>query len=76
MINDFKKAWIIYQMIKKGKMEMEKAKDFVVEHKKEILCAAGLIFVYNLGFKRGYRTAENAVTYFVNEVAKHVPEVK
>ena len=70
MIEDFKRAWIIYQLIKKGKMEMEKVKDFVVKHKKELAFASAAIVIYSLGFNKGFKSAEKGMNYIFEQAAK------
>ena len=64
MIDDFKRAWVIYQLYKEGKMKMEKTKEFLEKHTKEILISLGFIAIYQFGYKRGFRTGmrfENAL---------------
>lgn len=48
----------------------DKVKQFVVDHKKEIMYVSASIFIYRLGFKRGVKTTENAIVHFCNEAAK------
>ena len=64
MVEDFKQFLKIYRAYKKGKNEMEKAKDWITNHSKEIFVAIGVIASYQLGFKRGFRKGmkfENAL---------------
>ena len=70
MIEDFRQFLKIYRMYKKGKSEMEKAKNWVMEHKKELAVTAGLIFAYHLGFKNGCQTTDKAVSNLFKEAAK------
>ena len=48
----------------------DKVKQFVVDHKKEIIYVSAGIFIYRLGFRKGVTTTENAVIHFCNEAAK------
>lgn len=70
MIEDFRQFLKIYRMYKKGKHTMDKVKEFVNEHKKELMYAAGIIMIYSLGFRRGVKTSERAIVHFCNEAAK------
>lgn len=54
-MEDIKQFLKVYRAYKKGKREMEKAKEFVEQHSKEIVLAFGLLAFYQLGFKRGFR---------------------
>lgn len=36
---------------------MEEIKNFILNHKKEILIGTGIIFLYNLGYNKGYNSA-------------------
>ena len=60
----------MYQHYKKGKEKMDKVKNFVVEHKNEIILASVALFSYKIGFKRGFDSAQNAITHLCNEAAK------
>ena len=75
-LKDFQKAWIIYQYYKKGKAEMDKIKEFVTTHKNEIILASVAIVAYRIGFKKGMKTTENAVTHLFDEASKVVMGVK
>lgn len=55
---------------RKVNQNMEKIKAFVMEHKKEILVTAGIIFVYRVGFKHGCRATDKAVSHLFEEAAK------
>ena len=55
MVEDFKQFLKIYRAYKKGKNEMEKAKDWIINHSKEIFVTIGVIASYQIGFKRGFR---------------------
>lgn len=49
---------------------MDKVKDFVVTHKKEIICVTIGLAIYQIGFKAGFKSAEKAITHLCNEAAK------
>lgn len=49
---------------------MEKTKSWIMEHKKELLIGAGIIFIYRLGFKHGCQATDNAVCNLFKEAAK------
>ena len=66
---------MIYQLIKKGKIEMEKVKEFVLNHKNEIIFVSTAVVAYRIGFKTGVKTVDKAITHLVKEAAKYVPEV-
>lgn len=46
---------------------MKNFKEFCIEHKKEIVITAAIIFAYRLGFNRGYETADNAMKSLIKE---------
>lgn len=50
--------------------DMDKTRQFIEDHKFELIFAAGVIFAYRLGFKHGYETADNAMTRLINETSK------
>ena len=56
-------------------MEMEKVKDFVVKHKKELAFASAAIVIYSLGFNKGFKSAERGMNYIFEQAAKSL-EVK
>lgn len=56
MIEDIKQFYKYYKLYKKGKEEMEKIKNFISDHQKEILIGVGFVISYQFGFKRGFRT--------------------
>ena len=49
---------------------MEKVRNFIKEHNKEILICAGIIFVYRLGFKSGFSSSELAMKNLIRETSK------
>ena len=49
---------------------MEKVKEWVSNHKKEIIVGAGIIFIYRLGFKHGCQATDKAVSNLFKEAAK------
>ena len=55
MIKDLKQFLKFYQTYKKGKNNMEKAKDWIEDHSKEIFITIGIIAAYQIGFKRGFK---------------------
>jgi hypothetical protein len=52
------------------KSEMEKTKSWIMEHKKEILIGAGIVFIYRLGFKHGCEATDKAVSNLFEEAKK------
>ena len=58
MFKDFREAWIIYQYYKKGKMEMDKVKEFAKKHKNELLVITGVLVGYRIGFKTSQRSID------------------
>ena len=48
----------------------DKVRQFVSDHKKEIIYVSISVFIYRLGFKRGVKTTEDAVIHFCNEAAQ------
>lgn len=61
---------LLFRNFQKGKAEMEKVKEWVSNHKKEIVVGAGIIFVYRLGFKHGCQATDKAVSNLFKEAAK------
>ena len=58
---------------RKKKMEqttIDKFKQFVVDHKKEIIYLSTAVLFYRIGFNKGVKTTENAVIHFCNEISK------
>ena len=53
--------------MKEEKTFIEKAKDFICNHKKEFIISAGIIFSYRLGFKRGYRLSMDTFDHLINK---------
>lgn len=49
---------------------MEKTKSWIMEHKKELLIGAGIIFIYRLGFKHGCKATDKAVCNAFDEAVK------
>lgn len=49
---------------------MDKTKSWIMEHKKELLIGAGIIFIYRLGFKHGCEATDKAVCNLFKEAAK------
>lgn len=49
---------------------MDKVKDWVMEHKKEIAIGTAIIFAYRLGFKHGCQATDKAVNNLFKEAAK------
>ena len=74
-VKDFKRAWIIYKVIKKGESKMEEIKKFVVDHKKELLLASAGIMLYSLGFNKGFKSAEKGMNYIFEQASKSLAEV-
>lgn len=75
MIEDFRQFLKIYRMYKKGKRTMDKVKEFIKEHKTELMYASAAILIYSIGFRRGIKVSERAVTHLCNEAAKAVSGV-
>lgn len=76
MIEDFRQFLKVYRMYKKGKMKMEKFKEFVSEHKRELMCVASGVIIYHIGFNRGFKMAKNAITHVFDEAARTLPIAK
>lgn len=70
MIKDFRKAWIIYQYYKKGVEEMEKVKQFIEDHKKEIIFVSAIILSYRVGYKTGFGASERAINNVFKQASK------
>lgn len=45
-------------------------KEWLMEHKKELIIGAGIIFTYRLGFRHGCQATDNAVCNLFKEAAK------
>ena len=56
MIEDFKQFLKFYRAYKKGKENMDKIKEWVDSHSKEILLGIFCVMSYQIGFKRGFKT--------------------
>lgn len=61
MIEDFRQFLKVYRMYKKGKMKMEKFKEFLSEHKNEIAGVAACLIVYKIAYGRGWHDYERVV---------------
>ena len=61
---------LVFGKITRKESEMEKTKSWIIEHKKELLIGAGIIFIYRLGFKHGCQATDNAVCNLFKEAAK------
>ena len=70
MFDDFKQAWIIYQYYKKGKEKMDKVKQFVSDHKKEIIFVTAVVFSYRIGYKSGFNASERAINNIFKQAGK------
>lgn len=70
MIKDLKQFLKFYQTYKKGKNDMEKTKDWIVNHNKEIFIAIGIIAAYQIGFKRGFKKGMKFELALVNLATK------
>lgn len=55
MIEDIKDFYKLYKLYKKGKTQMDKIKEFVDGHTKEIISGLVIIASYQIGFKRGFK---------------------
>ena len=71
MIEDVRQFLKFYRAYKKGKAEMEKAKEFISQHKKEIACVIGGFVIYKMGYNRGFRDYKHAVTNVFNTMKKY-----
>lgn len=58
-----------FSLNRKGK-EMEKIKQFVEDHKKEIIVVSAGIIIYSLGFKKGFNSAKEGMNYIFDQAAK------
>lgn len=61
MIEDFRQFLKVYRMYKKGKREMDKAKEWITEHKKELMYTAAGIIIFRAGYRCGWRTYKKVV---------------
>ena len=79
MIDDFKQFLKFYRMYKKGK-EMEqtmidKIKNWVDGHKVELAVAAAWGLGYKIGFKRGCKATDRAVSRLICELDRVASKV-
>jgi len=51
---------------------MKDIKDFIKNHKKEIIIVMSGVIIYNIGFRSGYKSAIKAIDRFVLDCAKHI----
>ena len=49
---------------------MDKIKEFISDHRKELIIGGGLIFAYKLGFNAGCKSTDKAVKKFIKEFNK------
>lgn len=52
---------------------MEKIKEFVKEHKKEIAIVAGSFIIYRIGFRHGCKASNRAIKNLVHNIATELP---
>lgn len=74
MIKDFKQFLKIYRVYKKGKNEMDKIKDFISNHYKELLIAGGFVLIYKVGYKVGVKETQKTI-YKIFDAAGKALEV-
>ena len=55
---------------------MDKIREFIKKHQNELMIGGGLIFAYNLGFRRGCKCTDRAVTHFVNKLYKLIEDME
>lgn len=51
---------------------VDKVKQFVTDHKKEILFACSGIFIYKLGFHNGFNASERAVNNIFEKASRTI----
>lgn len=51
---------------------MDKIKEFIKTHRKELIIGGGLIFAYRLGFSRGCKATDRAVKNMIREAYQAV----
>lgn len=56
--------------------EMESIKKFINDYKKEIVVVGIGMVIYNMGFRKGYKSAEEAMYYLIKESAKALEVAK
>lgn len=61
MIDDIKQFYKFYKLYKKGKREMDKAKEWIDSHKIELTVACTAMLFYRIGFRRGAAATDRAV---------------
>ena len=75
MINDFKQFLKFYQTYKKGKRQMDKAKEWIVTHKVELAVVGSFVIGYKIGFKRGCKATDQAVSRLICELDRVASKV-
>lgn len=71
MVEDFKQFLKFYRMYKKGKREMDKIKEFVSSHKKEIAMTACGFIIFRVGYNSGWNAYKRVVNNVFNTMKKH-----
>lgn len=71
MIDDFKQFLKVYRAYKKGKKEMEKIKQFVTDHKKELKLAVCGLIIFKLGYESGWKAYRKVTNNVFNTMQRH-----
>lgn len=61
MFEDFRQFIKFYHIYKKGTKEMDKAKQWIMDHKQELTCAALSMMMFKLGYNRGWKDYRKVV---------------
>ena len=75
MIDDFKQFLKFYQTYKKGKRQMDKAKEWIGMHKVELAVVGSFVIGYKIGFRRGCRATDRAVSRLICELDRVASKV-
>lgn len=71
MLEGFKQFLKFYRIYKKGKREMDKIKEFVTSHKKEIAMTACGFIIFKIGYEKGWKDYKKVVGNVFNTMKKH-----
>ena len=75
MVDDLKQFLKVYRVYKKGKRQMDKAKEWIENHKIELAVVGSFVIGYKLGFKRGCKATDRAVSRLINELDRVASKV-
>ena len=60
----------------KGELTMEEVKNFIKNHKKEIILVASGVIIFNIGFRSGYKLSLKAIDRLVTDCVKTMDVTK